>query len=111
MFDRDWKSEAERRIEGVFEVLCASLQQPIAPGGLRVTPPLAMAEAKYFVLGLETRLFELHPNGYVQSSMLPTGVEADPHTVFQIFAGEPPPPRLRRRAVWELSVAAALVLE
>ncbi|MGI8436505.1 MAG: hypothetical protein ACR2NX_06315 [Chthoniobacterales bacterium] len=88
------------------------LNQSIAGGRVRIEPPLAFEEAKYFLLGLEADLFSSDPEGYVQSALLPRPSGRNTkQKMCQIFWHNPPPPRLFREGICQLATAARLVLE
>jgi hypothetical protein len=77
-----------------------------------MNPPLALEEAKYFLLGLERGLFRPYEEGHVQSELLShPGSEDSKQVVCYIFAHTPPPPRIVRESVCQLAAASTLVLE
>lgn len=107
MADRDWQSELDQ-----------FLQQKLSPVGqpnesaarpyLRVLPAAAGDEAKYFMLGIESGLFDITINGEIESRLVATSVGPES---FRIFAPGPSPPRLARERVCQLATAAALVFD
>jgi hypothetical protein len=83
--------------------------QPAA--GLRINPPLAEEEAKYFLLGLEERLFCLDEKATIESELLRVPGENTPPAVYRIFGQEASPSRLLREAICQLATAALLILQ
>ena len=106
-----WQNRTEQVLNDSFVGFCRSLQQPVPPSGLRIAPSLGTSEAKFFVWGLQEGLFEIDTDGRVRSSVLSLVVSDEPGQVFQLFQHEPPPPRLRREAISQLSTAAALIID
>ncbi len=109
--ERDWATEAEGYLKARFAELGTALGQPVSFSGLRINPPLGLAEAEYFLLGLEAELFQLDELGNIQSELLRARSGDDPRIVFQLFQQEPPPPRLRREVFCQLSTASSLILK
>ena len=108
MNDRDWIGELSNYLQRIFFQLGEALGQPRSISELRLNPPLAIEEAKYFLLGLESGLFRLEEEGYVQSELLPHNFKQGPG---QIFALRPPPPRIVREGIFQLATASTLVLQ
>jgi len=110
--ERDWVGELSNYLQHIFLRFCELAGQPRLIGGLRINPPLAIEEAKYFLLGLERGLFCPYEEGHVQSELLShLGTEDFKQVVCQIFAHTPPPPRIVRESVCQLATASTLVLE
>lgn len=104
--------ELERYLRDRFVQLCASTGQAVPFSGLRINPPLGIEEAKYFLLGLEDGLFLPDEEGYVQSELLPPPSQGNTkQKMCQIFWHNPPPPRLFREGVCQLSTASSLILK
>jgi hypothetical protein len=102
----------ERWLQQRYAELCESIGQPIPLTGLRISPPLAKEEAKYFLLGLEEGLFQLDELGYVQSDLLPPPSGGNTRQkMCQIFWHNPAPPRLFREGVCQLATASSLILK
>jgi len=112
MMERDWVGELERWLQERFVELCEAIDQRVPASGLRINPALAPQEAKYFLLGMEAGLFQTDDLGYIQSLlMVPSGQgNARPRTC-QIFWYVPPPPRLYRECICQLSIASFLIIE
>jgi hypothetical protein len=112
VIERDWVFELERYLQERFTELCDAIGQPVGSAGLRLNPPLGTEEAKYFLLGLESGLFRPDLEGYVQSELLPPPSNGKTRQeMCQIFRHNPPPPRLFREGVCQLSTASSLILE
>ena len=95
-----------------FADLCATIGQAVPFSGLRINPPLGIEESKYFLLGLEDGLFLPDEEGYVQSELLPPLSQGNTkQKMCQIFWHNPPPPRLFREGVCQLSPASSLILK
>ena len=111
MSDRDWAGELERYLRDRFAELCGTIGQPVPFSGLRINPPLRIEESKYFLLGLETGLFQLDDEGCVQSELLPAGSKENTRRMCRLFRHDPPLPRLLREGVCQLSTASLLILK
>ena len=110
--ERDWVGDLERWLQDSFAELCETIGQPVPPAGLRINPALGLEESKYFLLGLEDGLFLPDDLGYVQSELLPPPSKGNTRQkMCQIFWHNPPPPRLFREGVCQLSTAASLILK
>lgn len=110
--ERDWAAELEQWLQERFAELCETIGQPVPLSGLRINPILGTEESRYFLLGLEAGLFRPDELGYVQSELLPLPSEADSRQkMCQIFRHEPPPPRLYREGICQLSTASLLILK
>lgn len=110
--EKDWAGELERYLRDRFVELCATIGQPVPFSGLRINPPLGIEESKYFLLGLEAGLFQPDEEGYVQSELLPPPSKGNTRQkMCQIFWHNPPPPRLFRESVCQLSTASSLILK
>jgi len=110
--ERDWVAELERWLQDRFAELCDTIGQPVPLAGLRISPNLGIEESRYFLLGLEAGLFLPDELGYVQSELLPLPSQPDSRQkMCQIFWHEPPPPRLYREGVCQLSIASLLILK
>ena len=110
--ERDWAGELERWLRERFAELCDTIGQPVPLSGLRTNPSLGIEESKYFLLGMETGLFLPDEFGYVQSELLPPpSRENMRQKTCQIFWYDPPPPRLFRECVCQLSTASFLIIQ
>lgn len=110
--ERDWAGELEAYLRDRFAELCTTIGQPVPFSGLRINPPPGIEESKYFLLGLEAGLFQPDELGYVQSELLPPPADGDiRQTECQLFWHDPPPPRLLRERVCQLSTASLLILQ
>jgi hypothetical protein len=104
--------ELERWLQDRFAELCETIGQPVPSSGLRINPALGLEESKYFLLGLEAGLFQPDDLGYVQSELLPPpSIGNTTQKMCQIFWHNPPPPRLFREGVCQLSTASSLILK
>jgi hypothetical protein len=112
MAERAWQDELQQFLDARFLALCSMLNQAIPGASLRIGPPLALNEAKYFILGLEAGLFGIDAEGYVESSLVPQlNIGNAKPEMCRIFLHDPPPPRLAREAICRFSTAAALILD
>jgi hypothetical protein len=110
--ERDWASELERWLQDRFAELCDTIGQPVPLSGLRINPNLGVEESKYFLLGMEGGLFLADELGYVQSELLPpSGGENTRQNNCRLFWYDPPPLRLLRECVCQLSTASFLILQ
>jgi hypothetical protein len=110
--ERDWVSELGRWLQDRFAELCETIGEPVPLSGLRINPSLGIEESKYFLLGLEAGLFQPDELGYVQSELLPPPSKGTTkQKVCQIFWHDPPPPRLFRECVCQLSTASSLIMK
>lgn len=110
--EREWVGELERWLQDRFTELCDTIGQPVPPAGLRIHPSLGIEESKYFLLGLEAGLFLPDECGYVQSALLPPPSKGNTRQkACQLFWHDPPPPRLFRECVCQLSTASSLILQ
>lgn len=110
--ERDWICELEGYLQDRFADLCKTIGPRLPASGLRITPPLATEEAKHFLLGLESGLFQLDDEGYVTSDLFPAPNPADiEQRMCQIFWYNSLPPRLFRESICQLSTASALILK
>jgi hypothetical protein len=110
--ERDWAGELEKYLRDRFAELCATIGQPAPFSGLRVNPALGLEESKYFLLGLEAGLFQPDEEGYVQSELLPPpSTGSTKQKMCQLFWHDPPPPRLFREGICQLSRASSLIAE
>jgi hypothetical protein len=110
--ERDWGCELEAYLQDRFAGLCETIGQRLPSSGLRIIPPLGTEEAKYFLLGMESGLFELDDEGYVASDLFPAADPAEiERKMCQIFWYNSLPPRLFRESICQLSTAAALILK
>ena len=111
MIERDWAGELEQWLQERFARLCEAAGQRVPLSGLRISPPLGEEEAKYFLLGLEEKLFGLDEEGYVESELLPPPVEESAtQKGYRIFSNEVPP-RLLRENICQLAIASLLILK
>ena len=112
MTERDWVCELEGYLQDRFAGLCKTIGQRLPASGLRIIPPLATEEAKYFLLGVENELFQLDGEGYVASDLFPASNSAEiEQGMCQIFWYNSLPPRLFRESICQLSTASALILK
>lgn len=110
--ERDWAGELERWLQEKFAELCDTIGQPVPLSGLRINPGLGVEESKYFLLGMESGLFFPDELGYVQSELLPPPSKGNiRQKMCQIFWHNPPPPRLFREGICQLSTASLLILK
>lgn len=110
--ERDWVGELERWLQDRFAQLCEAIGQPVPFTGLRINPSLGIEESRYFLLGLEAGLFQPDELSYVQSELLPPLSKGNTEQkACQIFWHNPPPPRLFRECVCQLSTASSLILK
>jgi hypothetical protein len=110
--DRDWQRDLEQFLERRFLALSEVSGSPMPRSRLVIAPPLDLREAKYFLLGLEEHLFEVSPEGHVQSPMLRVVSQGETKdSTCRIFCDGCNPPRLFREGICQLATAAALVLE
>ncbi|HEX7516734.1 MAG TPA: hypothetical protein VF345_05550 [Chthoniobacterales bacterium] len=110
--ERDWVGELERWLQDRFAELCETIGHPVPLSGLRINPALGLEESEYFLLGLEAGLFQPDEEGYVQSELLPApSTRNTRQTMCQIFWHDPPPPRLFRECVCQLSTASSLIMK
>jgi len=108
--ERDWVHELEADLQNRFAQLSRIISSRAPLSGVRIVPPLAREEAKYFLLGLENGLFQLDPEGYVESELFPPRGEAEGEAqMCQIFWSHPP--RLFRESICQLATASALILK
>ena len=101
-------TELETWLQDRFVATCQAIGQP-SHSGLRISPPLAEWEARYFLLGLEENLFAVDEQGAVTSELLSPADETHPSPGYRLFSHEPP--RLLRENVCQLATAARLILE
>jgi hypothetical protein len=106
----DWPGKLERWLQEKFGELGQTTGTFLPATALRIHPPLATEEAKYFLLGLEEELFRLDEKGAVESRLLHISAEDTTQTGYRIF-GQASPPRLLREAICQLATAALLILE
>ena len=110
--ERDWAGELEQWFGDRFTELCETIGQPVPFSGLRINPSLGIEESKYFLLGLEAGLFQPDELSYVQSELLPAPSGGNTkQKMCQIFWHNPPPPRLFREGICQLSTASSLILK
>jgi hypothetical protein len=110
--ERDWVEELEGWLQDRFAELCETIGQPCPLSGLRINPGLGIEEARYFLLGLEAGLFQPDELSYVQSELLPPPSQGNnKQRMCQIFWHDPPPPRLSRECVCQLSTASSLIMK
>lgn len=77
--------------------------------GLKISPPLAVWEAQYFLLGLEENLFALDQEGRIQSDLLAPAAQEQAGG-YLVFSPERPP-RLLRENICQLAVISFLIFE
>lgn len=106
MSERDWVGELSSYLEESLARICERTGQPPSIAELRVNPPLAVEEAKFFLLGMEAALFRPDAEGYLQSELLPASSRGG-----EIFSVRALPPFLVRERICQFATASALVLE
>ena len=106
----DWPGKLEQWLQERFGELGKATSPFLPAAPLRIHPPLAADEAKYFLLGLEEGLFRLDETGAVESGLIPVTAENTTQTAYRIF-GQGSPPRLLREAICQLATAALLILQ
>jgi hypothetical protein len=110
--EREWAGELEQWLQDSYAGLCETLGVRVPLSGLRVSPSLGVEESKYFLLGLEAGLFQPDELGYVQSDLLsPSDTENARQTMCRLFWHDPPPPRLFRECICQLSTASSLIVK
>ena len=110
--ERDWAVELEQWLQDRFAELCDTIEQPVPLSRLRINPNLGIEESKYFLLGLEAGLFLLDELGYVQSELLPLPSGGNTRQKnCRIFWYDPPPTRLLREGICQLSTASSLIIK
>lgn len=111
MNERDWVRDLSNYLQQAFVRLCEVLGHSRPTAALRSNLPLEVAEAKYFLLGLEHGLFHFDENVRLQSDLFAYSEAGNPkRELCQIFALNPPA-RIVRESVCKLATASALVLE
>ena len=108
--ERDWTSELEAYLQIKFAELCEASGQSVPLTGLRISPPLAAEESKYFLLGLEEGLFRSGEAGHIESELL-AAPDKKNEKICRIFCHDPPPPRLFREGICQLATASSLILK
>jgi len=110
--ESDCVAELERWLRDRFVELCKVIGQPVPFSGLRITPALRLEESRYFLLGLETGLFQTDKFGCVQSPLLaPVNAGTVKRDSYRIFQFDSLPPRLIRERICELATASLLILK
>ncbi|HEY2140297.1 MAG TPA: hypothetical protein VGH00_09475 [Chthoniobacterales bacterium] len=102
-------TELETWLQETFASLCQANGQPIPFSRLRISPPLAEWEERYFLLGLEENVFAVNEHGAITSPLLEADEAVAPAGVYPLFSREPP--RLLRENVCQLATAARLIVE
>jgi hypothetical protein len=102
-------THTESRLQQEFVRICQGAGQRPPFSGLKISPPLAVWEAQYFLLGLEEKLFVLDQEGGVQSDLI-ARPENGHARGYPIFSPERPP-RLLRENVCQLAVSSFLIFE
>jgi hypothetical protein len=102
-------THTESRLQEEFVRICHAAGQRTPSPGLKISPPLAVWEAQYFLLGLEAELFALDQEGRVRSDLLARPEQG--HALsYPIFSPDRPP-RLLRENVCQLAVISFLIFE
>ena len=110
MNGRPWETELEQFLQSKLDALSVTPNQGIGRRTVRIFPPPAEDEAKYFMLGMESGLFEVGQDGRIQSRLLALPAEhSETGEIFGLFTSEPGTPRLVRERVVQLAAAAALL--
>lgn len=102
-------THTESWLQEEFIRICQAAGQRAPSPGLKISPPLAVWEAQYFLLGLEEKLFALDQEGHVQSDLLLDPAKGGA-LGYPIFSPERPP-RLLRENVCQLAVVSFLIFE
>jgi len=108
--ERDWTSELEAYLQIKFAKLCEAIGQSVPLAGLRISPPLAAEESKYFLLGLEEGLLRPGEAGHIESELL-AAPDEESEKMCRIFWHDPPLPRLFREGICQLATASSLILK
>jgi len=112
MNGRPWETELEQFLQSKLDALSVTPNQGIGRRTVRIFPPPAEDEAKYFMLGMEAGLFEVGQDGRIQSRLLALPAEhSETGEIFGLFTSEPGTPRLVRERVVQLAAAAALIFD
>jgi hypothetical protein len=108
--NRNWIKEAESYLYERYIQLRHS--NPPEAGPLVINPPLDEGEARYFIRGLEEKLFSIHDGEYVQSAFLPppSGQNAK-QKMLQLFWARKGRWRLFREGVCQMATASSLILK
>jgi hypothetical protein len=105
---RDWVEELSNYLQESFSHLCELTGQLHSISALRINPPLAIEEAKSFLLGMEGDLFRLDEEGNAQSKVLSP---SQARLSLQVFSLRPPPPHLVRERICQLATFSSLILQ
>ena len=112
MPDRPWETELEQFLQSKLDALSVTPNQGIGRPAVRIFPPPAADEAKYFMLALDAGMFELDDNGVVHSRLIGPGIDVSASDeTFPLFADVSSSPRLIRERIWQLATAGALIYE
>jgi hypothetical protein len=106
LFDGKLKTELEQWLQDRFTATCEAIGQRPPMSGLRIGPPIAEWEAKYFLLGLEEELFAVDAQGLVTSPLLAASHDTPG---YRLFWHEPP--RLMRENLCQLATTTRLIGE
>jgi hypothetical protein len=108
VLEQRWRDDLQDFLDRRFGDFCAAHGQPISPAGLRIGPALGIQEARGFLRGFESRLFEIEVDATIASPMI---VRDETNQGRWIFSLKPPPPRIVRTTICLLATASDLVLD
>ena len=111
MSERHWENELREFLEGRLRALGNVSNQPVSPADLQIAPPVGSDEARFFINGMESELFEIDSEGYVNSSLITASEDSANQERSRIFNVTPPPAGLSRETVCLLSTTSRLVLD
>jgi hypothetical protein len=111
MSERVWENELREFLEGRLRALGNAPNQPVSSAGLQIAPPIDSDEARFFILGMESQLFDIDSEGYVNSSLITSSDDSASQDRSRIFNVTPPPARLCRETVCLLSTTGRLILD
>src|SRR3954466_5835183 len=101
--EREWQNELCCFLDEKYREFVAQANSMPATPALRISPPLSVDEAKYFLLGVEAGLFAVGADGQLQSSLI-----ADDPAIAELFSASR---GLMRITLCRFSTAAALILQ
>jgi hypothetical protein len=107
--NRNWIKEAESYLYQQYSQL---KNVTVRGATLTIKPTLDESEAKYFIRGLEERLFSVDEEGYVQSTLLGLPLVTNTRQkVLQLFWATKGGTKLFREGVCQLATVASLILK
>lgn len=108
---RNWIKEAEILLNTRYAQVCATLDK-MPTSFLKIQPALDEEEAQYFLQGLETGLFAIDDEGYIQSKLLPpVSGKNDRQKILQLFWRTAGGRNLFREGVCQLATISSLILK